>query len=114
MEGQTMEEQIVAEFEWTTPRGKTLQAIRKNPYGFLSFFFKEGGELPKELTGNYTNLHDLTTAAKKWIDNLPPVPSNIDKIRPELKTKTVHKKTKSPTPQLKTEPHAEKRESESI
>ena len=93
-----MDEQVVDDLEWTTPRGKTLRVTRKNPYGFLSFFFKEGGELPEAIAGNYTNFKDVTAAALKWLGDLPPVPSNINNPRPELKIK----------------PNAKKRESKSI
>lgn len=89
-----MDEAVVEGLEWTTTRGKILQVKRHNPYGFMRFQFKDGGEIPKELSSNYTNFKDVNTAATKYMSRQPKPPHNADKPRPEIQYKEV-------TPQAK-------------
>tara|TARA_R100000742_G_C4218218_1_gene42711 strand:- start:248 stop:535 length:288 start_codon:yes stop_codon:yes gene_type:complete len=92
MEGRTMEGHLVDGLEWQT-QNKTLQVISKNPYGFMHFRFKEGGALPQELSGAYTNVSDVEAAGNKYISSVF-ISSNAHKERPVLKTKKVSTKVK--------------------
>ena len=96
-----MEDVIVSELEWTTNRDKTLQVLRTNPYGFMKFQFKEGGELPKELSGNFTAFRDIKLWAEAWIEKQPKKPY------------TQIKKEKAKATEV-TKVDAEERESQSI
>ena len=87
-----MEEQIVDELKWITARGKTLQVKRKNPYGLLNFSFKEGGQLPEELTGAYTSFQEVTAAAESYMSKQPVFSHDPKSPRPELKLKSDAKK----------------------
>ena len=95
MEGVTMEEQIVDELNWVTPKGKKLKVKRQNPYGFIHFYFKEGGQLPEELAGRYTSFKEVRAAGNSYISKQPSVSYDINKPRPELKYKTNAKKQQS-------------------
>ncbi len=87
-----MEGHLVDGLEWQT-QNKTLQVISKNPYGFMHFRFKEGGALPEELSGAYTNVSDVEAAGNKYISSVF-ISSNAHKERPVLKTKKVSTKVK--------------------
>lgn len=95
MEGIIMDDLVVDDLEWTTTKGKTLQVKRKNPYGFLCFSFKEGGQLPDELIGSYTSFKEVEAAADKYMKKQPEVHRDPTLPRPELKTKPNAKKSQS-------------------
>mgnify|MGYP003656313735 CR=1 FL=1 len=90
-----MEEQIVNELSWVTPKGKNLQVKRQNPYGFMNFYFKEGGQLPEELSGVYTSFKEVRAAGNSYISKQPSVSYDPTTPRPELKYKTNAKKQQS-------------------
>ena len=80
-----MEERVVDGLNWKT-QNKELIVVNKNPYGFMHFMFKEGGALPNELSGSYTNITDVKKAGDAYIKRKPRT-HNADKERPVLQTK---------------------------
>lgn len=80
-----MEERVVDGLNWKT-QNKNLIVVNRNPYGFMYFMFKEGGTIPNELSGSYTNITDVQKAGDAYIKKHPRT-HNADKERPVLQTK---------------------------
>jgi hypothetical protein len=80
-----MADQHVEEFSWDT-QNKTIHVWRTDPYGFLTFRFKEGGALPEELSGNHTSFESIKAAAASYMKGVTRT-HNADKERPVLQRK---------------------------
>jgi hypothetical protein len=80
-----MEGRVVDGLNWKT-QNKELIVVNKDPYGFMHFAFKEGGTLPDELSGVYTNVTDAQKAGDAYIKRKPRT-HNADKERPVLQVK---------------------------
>jgi hypothetical protein len=80
-----MVERVVEGLNWKT-QNKQLIVVNKDPYGFMHFQFKEGGAIPKELSGAYTNMKDVVKDGDKYIKAHPRT-HNADNERPVPKTK---------------------------
>jgi hypothetical protein len=85
----TMEGQAVEGLSWTTARDKTLEVVTVNPFGFMKFRWKDGGEVPEEISGNYTSFKDIKTAANKYIKTkVEDQVRGVEKVKQKYNAKT--------------------------
>ncbi len=52
----------------TTAKGKNVLWVRAEPFNTLRIKFEGGGQLPKELSGRWTDVNAAQRAVKRYLD----------------------------------------------